>query len=79
MEPTGSHLSGFITLLVMAAIYFIPAIVAYKVRHRNRLPIAILNLFLGFTLLGWVIALVWATMSDAPDARPEKTGAPIDA
>ena len=45
-------------------VYFIPAIVASKRNHRNATPIFILNLFLGWMLLGWVGALVWAFMSD---------------
>ncbi|HEU5366662.1 MAG TPA: superinfection immunity protein [Hanamia sp.] len=54
-----------IFLLVLLAIfllviYFLPTIVASNRYHPNKLPIFIINLFLGFTLLGWVISLAWA-------------------
>ena len=55
--------AGIFELLVMLIflfVYFIPTIVAYSRNHRNALAIFILNLFLGYTLVGWVVALIWA-------------------
>ena len=55
--------SFFILLLLIAAgvaIYFIPTIVAYKSEHDNKTAILCLNLFLGWSLIGWVVSLVWA-------------------
>ena len=43
--------------------YFLPAIVAGLRRHYNAGAILCLNLFLGWTMLGWVVALVWAFMN----------------
>ena len=41
-------------------VYFAPFIVA-RSRAVNNVPqIFVLNLFLGWTLLGWVLALIWA-------------------
>lgn len=41
-------------------IYFIPTIVAFKRQHVNRISILLVNLFLGWSLLGWVVAIAWA-------------------
>lgn len=52
-----------VLILVLAfglGIYFLPAIKAYQENKTNRQAILILNLFLGWTLVGWVVALVWA-------------------
>lgn len=49
----------FLLQLVGLLIYFIPSIVATIRKHNNRNPI-IVNLFLGWTFFGWVIALIWA-------------------
>ena len=49
-------------LLVLAVIYFIPLTVARRRRHPNTVAIGILNLFLGWTFLGWVAALVWGEL-----------------
>lgn len=49
-------------LLVLLVVYFIPTLYAKKVGHRNSDAILLLNLFLGWTFIGWVIAMVWAAM-----------------
>jgi len=46
-------------LIVSFVFYFLPSMIAVARNHRNALPIFILNLFLGWTFLGWIIALVW--------------------
>ena len=48
-------------IILLILLYFFPTIVAVLMRsHRNGGAILVLNLFLGWTLLGWVIALIWA-------------------
>lgn len=54
---------GLGMMLIALAIYLIPAFVAGARNHPNTLAITLLNLLLGWTLLGWVGALVWATLS----------------
>lgn len=53
-------MSGIIFVLVCIALYFVPAFYAYHVKHPKKESILILNLFLGWTFLGWVIAAVWS-------------------
>lgn len=40
--------------------YVLPAYIAYKRKSRHFLAIAILDLALGWTGLGWLAALIWA-------------------
>ncbi len=47
-----------VMLAVAFCIYFIPAYIGRK--KRNHMAILVLNLLLGWTGVGWVIALVWA-------------------
>ena len=47
-------------LAAMVALYFLPGLVAYFRDHHNTASIMLLNLFLGWTLLGWVGALIWS-------------------
>jgi hypothetical protein len=57
--------SDFSPLWIVAALlYFIPAVVAVRRHHRQRLAITVLNVLLGWTLIGWVVALVWACTAD---------------
>jgi hypothetical protein len=46
--------------------YFLPSIVAFARSKRDLLSIFLLNLFLGWTLIGWIVALVWAAKVDSP-------------
>jgi len=55
-------------LLLYVACYFLPWIIAAARRHRNTSAIFILNLFLGWTFLGWVVALVWAATNNVAPA-----------
>ena len=54
-------------LFIYLAIYFIPVIVAYIRKHNNTIAIGILTLFLGWTFLGWLAALLWSLNSDVSD------------
>lgn len=51
---------GFIFLFIILILYFVPWLVAVKRRHHQVSAIFVTNLFLGWTFLGWVAALVWA-------------------
>ncbi len=48
----------------LAALYFLPTAVAMARKHRNRSAVFFLNLFAGWTIIGWVICLIWATIRD---------------
>ena len=47
-------------------LYFLPSIVAFARSKRDAVSIFVLNLLLGWTAVGWVIALVWALKQDVP-------------
>jgi len=51
---------GIIVLILLLVLYFLPTIIAISKHHKNALAIFVLNFFLGGTVIGWVIALVWA-------------------
>ncbi|HMK31233.1 MAG TPA: superinfection immunity protein [Terriglobales bacterium] len=47
-------------------LYFLPTIIAAVRSKRDTLAIFLLNFFLGWTLVGWIVALVWAAKQDLP-------------
>jgi hypothetical protein len=53
-----------ILILIGAVLYIAPTIHAYRMKRRNRSAIFALNVFLGWTFIGWVACLVWASMPD---------------
>ncbi|OCX71322.1 hypothetical protein A6M27_01230 [Acidithiobacillus thiooxidans] len=54
-----------IGLIFALFIYFIPTIIAMRRKKSNLAAIMVLNIFLGWSLVGWVISLVWALSMDA--------------
>ena len=47
---------------VLILLYLLPALVAYINRRKHARAIMLLNLSLGWTFLGWVLALILAYM-----------------
>ncbi|MGB9043350.1 MAG: superinfection immunity protein [Pseudolabrys sp.] len=45
-------------------LYELPAIVAYNHSHRQFFAILVLNILLGWTIVGWIGALIWAYASE---------------
>lgn len=43
--------------ILLCVVYFIPSIVGYN--RSNFTQIFLLNLLLGWTVLGWIVALIW--------------------
>lgn len=46
--------------------YFLPSIIAIARSKRDITGIVLLNFLLGWTAIGWVVALVWAVKTDVP-------------
>jgi hypothetical protein len=51
-----------LTLICMFLLYFLPAIIARNKREAT--AILLFNLFLGWTGIGWIIALIWACAAE---------------
>ena len=56
-------MTEIVNILVFAALYFIPTLNGYSRRHPQACPIMIINLCLGWTGLGWILALAWSESS----------------
>jgi len=54
-----------IVIIVASVVgYMIPGIIAIQDKKANRKAIVALNILAGWTLVGWIIALVWALTKD---------------
>jgi len=54
-----------LTYVLMAiGLYFLPTIIAFHKKKVNRTAIMILNIFLGWTFIAWVIALMMSVSAD---------------
>ncbi|MFP5318673.1 MAG: superinfection immunity protein [Acidimicrobiia bacterium] len=62
MESDGGGAAGFL-FLILVGLYFIPLIVALVRKVPNVGSVGVINFFLGWTLIGWVVALAMAARS----------------
>jgi hypothetical protein len=74
-NDSGWWLSGGITgalvfwILGGALVYLLPTIVAFSRRHPSRILITLINVFLGWSGLGWLVAMVWSFVSPGKDSK----------
>ena len=73
------HFVSFIEFALLLTLYFVPSIIAAARRHHQGGAILTVNLFLGWTLLGWVVALVWSVSAVDQKSTNAKATFDIDA
>lgn len=56
----GLIFGGGIFSLFYTYIYFLPYLIANKKEHLQKRAIYILNIFAGWTIVAWIVALIWA-------------------
>jgi hypothetical protein len=53
-------------IVVIFCLYWLPAINGFQRKHRNAVPILLVNFFFGWTFIGWVVALIWSSSDNVP-------------
>lgn len=69
MESGDGSAFGIVFLLVFLMLYFLPALVAQARGRDGQLAISFGNLFLGWTVIGWVVLLVIAFTGESASVR----------
>jgi Zn-dependent protease with chaperone function len=64
-------MEGLAALLILGGIYFLPALIAAGRKVPSAGSVFVVNLFLGWTLIGWVVALAMAVRT-VPQAHLEE-------
>lgn len=74
----GGAAAAILFFLVGIGLYFLPTIVAITRKVTNQGSVAVINFFLGWTLIGWVVALAMAcrTSSLVRDSVSSQSEAP---
>lgn len=73
VAPNGSAAVGLVIFLIMLAVffimYFVPTAVAQYRKSENITTVVLLNIFLGWTVIGWIVALILAFAGDSGNQR----------
>jgi hypothetical protein len=67
LDPLGIIVLVLIVTCSLVA-YFVPTLIALRRQHPHVMIIALLNFFLGWTMLGWFAGLVWSATRIPPGA-----------
>ncbi len=70
MSDGSSPIAGFVLMVIAFVAYFLPTFIAAKRNHPNGNGIGLLNIFLGWTGIGWLASLIWS-VSAIHRAPPE--------
>jgi len=57
--------------IIMILIYFLPAVASGIMRHKYSTRIIVANIFLGWTIIGWLICLIYALWGANGEPFPE--------
>jgi hypothetical protein len=63
------EVESLILIAFLFTFYLMPAIVATGRHHDDAVAIFALNLILGCTVIGWVVALIWSLTGNARQGR----------
>ena len=70
MEGQGTF-SLIIFIVIAGLVYFIPSLIANRRGHKNENSLFVFNLLLGWSLLGWVVALIWSLSANTIDSQSQ--------
>lgn len=59
-SPSGTMIAITFGALVLVTLYFIPALLAFAMGHPHPVLLLLANGLFGWTLIGWIVVLVWA-------------------
>ena len=54
-----------VILMIGLCVYFIPAIIAMAKDMPKWWAVVFINLFFGWSLIGWLVAFIWACVGDS--------------
>jgi hypothetical protein len=71
--PNGEAVGTLIIFFFCLLVYFVPVAVATHRKCKASGGVFVLNLFLGWTIIGWVVALAWAAGGEVNTPQPVRS------
>jgi len=59
--------STILMVLAIVVIYMLPTLIAFGREHPRRQDITVVNILLGWTLIGWIGVFLWALLTQVED------------
>lgn len=50
----------YLDTFIYGIMYMAPCAIAFERKHHSKWAVGALNLLLGWTIIGWLIALIWS-------------------
>lgn len=69
---------GLTLFVIILALSFIPVIIAAVRKHNDTILIFLLTFFLGWTVIGWIVALIWSLSSNVQGVVVVRHNQPLD-
>ena len=73
-----SEIGTILAAILLCAVYVVPSVIAVGRRHHQTLTILVLNVLFGWTVFGWIVAIVWALGAIPPEFRKSTASRPAD-
>jgi hypothetical protein len=73
----GETLEGLAGRMGQHRLYLLPTIIGIARKHLQLAPIMIINFLLGWTVIGWIGALVWSVASFRHERTAPSSSGPI--
>jgi len=54
-------------LMAIVLLYMLPTLIAFGREHPRRQDLAVVNILLGWTLIGWIAVFLWASLVQTED------------
>lgn len=78
MSDGSSPVAGFVLMVIAFVAYFLPTFIAAKRNHPNGNGIGLLNIFLGWTGIGWLASLIWSVSAIQKAPSEQIPSKPVD-
>jgi uncharacterized membrane protein len=59
--------STILMLMAVVLLYMLPTLIAFGREHPRRQDVAVVNILLGWTLIGWIAVFLWASLARTED------------
>lgn len=66
MNDAGINPDIIMPVSLLLFLYVLPSFIAWRRKHPNTGSVLLINLFLGWTVIGWFAAFIWSLVGNKP-------------